>query len=66
MRTLQDEIKCHNLLRHNNDTKPNEKKKKLSTERKTRSERLSKADIEELMGVRRPRYTRRNGAIRQK
>lgn len=71
MRTLQDEIKRHNLLRHNllrhnNDTKPNEKKKKLSTERKTRSERLSKADIEELMGIRRPRYTKQKGVIKQK
>lgn len=66
MRTLQDEIKRNSLLQHTNDMKPNEKKEKLSTKRKTRSERLSKADIEELMGVRRPRYTRRKGVIKQK
>ena len=66
MRTLQDEIKCNSLLQHTNDMKPNEKKEKLSTKRKTRSERLSKAEIEELMGIRRPRYTKRKGVIKQK
>lgn len=66
MRTLQDEIKRNSLLQHTNDMKPNEKKEKLSTKRKTRSERLSKAEIEELMGIRRPRYTKRKGVIKQK
>ncbi len=66
MRNLQDEIKRNSLLQHTNDMKPNEKKEKLSTKRKTRSERLSKAEIEELMGIRRPRYTKRKGVIKQK
>ena len=66
MRNLQDEIKRNSLLQHTNDMKPNEKKEKLSTKRKTRSERLSKAEIEELMGIRRPRYTKQKGVIKQK
>jgi len=66
MRTLQAEIKRHNLLQHDNDTKTSGKRKKLSTKRKTRPERLSKRDIEELMGIRRPRYTKQKGVIKQK
>ncbi|MDP7979129.1 hypothetical protein [Bacillus multifaciens] len=34
--------------------------------KKKRKEQLSKRDIEDLMGIRGPRYERRRGALRQK
>ena len=33
---------------------------------KKKNKRLTKREIEELMGVHRPRYTKRGGAIRQR
>ncbi|MDA1966205.1 hypothetical protein [Bacillus cereus] len=41
----------------------NQAKKK---NKKKRKEKLSTRDIEDLMGIRGPRYERRRGAIRQK
>lgn len=65
MRTLQDELKRTSLLTNDNEQQPTNKcnlPKKVDKQ----PESLTRYDIEELMGVRRPRYTRRNGAIRQK
>jgi hypothetical protein len=44
------------------------KKKKLQSKspKKQFKEQLSTKDIEELMGMNRDRYTRRNGAVRRK
>ena len=59
MRTIQSELKRHGL---------HQKKKVTTNYRKPnkRKEQLSKWKIEDLMGVRRDTYTRRNGAIRRK
>ena len=65
MRTLQDELKRTSLLTNDNEQQLTNKcnpPKKADKQ----PESLTRYDIEELMGVRRPRYTRRNGAIRQK
>ncbi|MFF5994842.1 hypothetical protein AAGS61_08765 [Lysinibacillus sp. KU-BSD001] len=59
MRTIQSEIKRHDL----------HQKKKVKTiylKPNKGKEQLSKREIEDLMGVRRDTYTRRNGAIRRK
>lgn len=66
MRTLQSEIRRLRLLQQETDKKPIDREEKRYSERRETSERLSKRDIEELMGVRRPRYKRHNGAIRQR
>jgi len=59
LRTIQSELKRHGLYQKRKVTtnygKPNKRK-----------EQLSKWEIEDLMGVRRDTYTRRNGAIRRK
>lgn len=65
MRTLQDEIKRTSLLMNDNEQQPTNKcnpSKKMDKQ----PERLTRYDIEELMGVRRPRYARRKGVIKQK
>lgn len=66
MRTLQSEIRRLHLLQPEIDTSTREQQKKCQSERKSMPERLSKRDIEELMGIRRPRYKRYKGAIKQK
>jgi len=59
LRTIQSELKRHGLYQKKKVTtnyrKPNKQK-----------EQLSKWEIEDLMGVHRDTYTRRNGAIRRK
>lgn len=65
MRTLQDEIKRTSLLTNDNEQQLTNKSNPPKKANK-QLESLTRYDIEELMGVRRPRYTRRNGAIRQK
>lgn len=66
MRTLQSEIRRLRLLQQETDKKSIEAEEKRYSERIATPERLSTRDIEELMGVRRPRYKRHNGAIRQR
>ncbi|MFD2867495.1 hypothetical protein ACFSY7_03125 [Kurthia populi] len=67
MRTLQDEIKRHNLLRRNTNTEKRYlKSENCNKNPQKRNENLSKRDIEELMGIRRPRYTKQKGVIKQK
>ncbi|MCB4844109.1 hypothetical protein LHW04_03405 [Bacillus tropicus] len=44
----------------------NQAKKKKKKKKKKRKEKLSTRDIEDLMGMHRPCYERRRGAIRQK
>lgn len=67
MRTLQSEIRRLRLLQQETDKKkPIDREEKRYSERRETSERLSTRDIEELMGVRRPRYKRHNGAIKQR
>ena len=65
MRTLQDEIKRTSLLMNDSEQQLINKSN-LPKKADKQPESLTRYDIEELMGVRRPRYTRRNGAIRQK
>lgn len=62
MRTLKTELERNGLTKK----RYQECEKCQNEPQKKRREQLSKFDIEELMGVRRPRYTRRKGAIRQK
>ncbi|WP_197031358.1 hypothetical protein [Bacillus sp. UNC438CL73TsuS30] len=42
------------------------KLQKKSPKNKQKKEQLSRKDIEELMGINKPVYTRHNGAIRRK
>ena len=51
---------CHKQAPKNNN------KKSDSNTYKKQKERLTTREIEELMGVYRPRYEKRNGAVRQK
>lgn len=65
MRTLQDEIKRTSFLTNDDEQQPTNKcnpPKKVDKQ----PESLTRYDIEELMGVRRPRYARRKGVIKQK
>ena len=55
MRTLQDELKEKKLAV--NDPPPQKKKQK---------EKFSRRELEDLMGMHRPTYTRKHGAIRSK
>ncbi|MGE7024147.1 hypothetical protein [Solibacillus cecembensis] len=61
MRTIRSEIVRHGLCN---------KEKKVATKRRQpppkKKEVLSTREIEELMGIRRDIYTRKNGAIRRK
>jgi hypothetical protein len=41
-------------------------RQKSKSPRKRKKEQLSTKDIEDLMGMNRDRYTRRNGAVRRK
>lgn len=41
-------------------------KNKIKKHKKAKQEKLSQRDIEDLMGIRGPRYERRRGALRQK
>lgn len=66
MRTLQDEMKRTSLLTNDNEQQLTNKSNPPKKADKQQPESLTRYDIEELMGVRRPRYMRRNGAIRQK
>jgi hypothetical protein len=43
-----------------------EQKQQLEQMKSPKQEQLSTKDIEELMGMNRDRYTRRNGAVRRK
>ncbi|MBO1628580.1 hypothetical protein [Bacillus arachidis] len=56
MKALRDQL-CEWKRQSKKAKKKNEKKQK---------ETLSKRDIEDLMGIRGPRYERRRGALRQK
>ncbi|PGT68678.1 hypothetical protein COD86_29235 [Bacillus cereus] len=56
MKTLKDQ-----LCEWNKQSKQTKKKNK-----KKQKEKLSTRDIEDLMGIHRPRYERRRGVIRQK
>lgn len=58
MRTIQTEMKRTGLTEKCSTDPPAQKKKV--------KEQLSKWDIEELMGVRRDTFQRRNGAIRRR
>lgn len=58
MRTIQSEIKRTGLTEKHNADPPATKKKV--------KEQLSRWEIEELMGMRRDKFTRRHGAIRKK
>ena len=42
------------------------KKQSKQAKKKKRKEKLSTCEIEDLMGIRGPRYERRRGALRQK
>lgn len=72
MRTLQSELKRLNLTQKPSRNKRKKKQHKAVsvvkvTEVSQRApETLTHREIEELMGVRRPRYTRKRGAIKQK
>lgn len=76
MRTLQDELKRLNLVQTPKHKRKRKKKRrkavstvkevKVTEVSKRATETLTHRDIEELMGVRRPRYTRKRGAIKQK
>lgn len=59
-RTLQEQLIKNGLA--NKPIKKRRQKNKL----KNSQEQLSKRDLEELMGIRRPTYQRKNGVIRQK
>jgi hypothetical protein len=53
----------------NNIKSPKRKRKKKPPSKQQpvkKDEKLSRRDIEELMGIKRDTYTRRNGAIRRK
>jgi len=65
MRTLQDEIKRTSLLTNANEQQLTNKSNPPKKANK-QLESLTRYDIEELMGVRRPRYARRKGVIKQK
>lgn len=65
MRTLQDEIKRTSLLMNDNEQQLTNKSNPPKKANK-QLESLTRYDIEELMGVRRPRYARRKGVIKQK
>ncbi|MCP1324501.1 MULTISPECIES: hypothetical protein [Bacillus] len=56
MKGLRDQL--HEWKKQSNQTKKKTKKK--------RKEKLSTREIEDLMGIHRPCYERRSGAIRQK
>lgn len=56
MKALKDQLR--EWKRQTNQSKKKNKKK--------RKENLSTRDIEDLMGIRGPRYERRRGALRQK
>ncbi|MFD0768851.1 hypothetical protein ACFQZ1_07985 [Bacillus sp. CGMCC 1.60114] len=56
MKSLKDQLR---------EWKKQSQQMKKKNEKK-RKEQLSKRDIEELMGIRGPRYERRRGALRQK
>lgn len=74
MRTLQDELKRHKLVQIPKRKRKKKRRKAVSTVKEVKvtevskraTETLTHRDIEELMGVRRPRYTRKRGAIKQK
>lgn len=42
------------------------KLKDIAVNKRKRKERLKQKDLEELMGMNRDRYTRKNGAVRRK
>lgn len=65
MRTLQDEIKRTSLLTNDNEQQLTNKSNPFKKADK-QHESLTRYDIEELMGVHRPRYSRRKGVIKQK
>lgn len=67
MRTLRGELIEKGIvgIGHERAPKCNEKKSDNNTHKKQK-ERLTTREIEELMGVYRPRYEKRNGAVRQK
>ncbi|ETE89069.1 TPA: hypothetical protein ACR3Z0_006109 [Bacillus thuringiensis] len=56
MKVLRDQLR--EWKKQTKQTKKKNKKKQI--------EKLSTRDIEELMGIRGPRYERRRGALRQK
>ncbi|MGG3446485.1 hypothetical protein [Bacillus nitratireducens] len=56
MKVLRDQLR--EWKKQSNQVKKKNKKK--------RKEKLSTRDIEDLMGIRGPRYERRHGALRQK
>lgn len=59
MRTMQSEIIRAGLKQPKKNSPPPKQVKKAK-------EQFSRWEIEELMGVRRDRYERRNGAVRRK
>ncbi|MBM7699350.1 hypothetical protein [Kurthia huakuii] len=66
MRTLQDEIKRTNPLTNDNEQQLTNKCNSPKKADKQQLESLTRYEIEELMGIRRPRYARRKGVIKQK
>jgi hypothetical protein len=65
MNTLNDHL---NKWKNKNQTVPFKKKKEKApqTSHKAHPEKLTDRDIKELMGMNRPRYEKRGGAIRQR
>jgi hypothetical protein len=65
MNTLNDQL---NNWKDKNKQFPATKKKEKATQttQKSLPEKLSDRDIKELMGMNRPRYEKRGGAIRQR
>lgn len=60
MRTIQSEMKRNGMTEKNNADPPAPKPKKKV------KEQFSRWEVEELMGMRRDKFTRRHGAIRKK
>ncbi|KZE66781.1 hypothetical protein AWM68_20290 [Fictibacillus phosphorivorans] len=65
MNTLNDQL---SMWKNKNQPVPVKKKKEKTSDKaqKAHSEKLSDRDIRELMGMNRPRYEKRGGAIRQR
>lgn len=61
MRTLQTELVDKGLYPKRN----RKRNRKTTTQSKTNNEKLSRREWEELMGIRKPRYSRNRGAYRQ-
>ncbi|QPA33442.1 hypothetical protein [Thermaerobacillus caldiproteolyticus] len=69
MRTLRDELKKWKRVNHKQPAKAEHKRPRRSTRQKKKqrkNDEMSRREILDVMGVFRPTYERRRGAIRQK